>query len=269
MALAAYTTARTALRSYLLAALPGKMAALNALRAASITSRIQNFTIPASAVLKLSTQGAATSSVPLTAGTRTAAQIVTDITAVLAGIAATDSQGRVVITSATAPSGSPLTGTRSQVTLGADTTGANAALGWSVGGNTIIRAPVAAPLDMTFPTYEKRHRQFNADGGAPRFELLDFKGQTDGRGVKSRETEVRQAIRIMDTAATEDEVDERVVSLARACQDAIGDDRTLYGQAIFCDIASFQRLPALYTFGDLGVPIGVATLDVVVRMYDP
>lgn len=137
-----------ALRDYLLRYLPAKVAALNALRAASLTSALAGpFTVPSGAVLRLSTVGqdATAEEVALTSGTRTAVQVAADITAAaVPGLAASaDDWGRLVLAATTAPA----EGAPSVVIVGHDEdgTGANAAFGWAVGGEHFETAALVAP----------------------------------------------------------------------------------------------------------------------------
>ena len=133
-----------ALREHLLATLPAKVAAINTERKAVVRSALtEPFIIPADAVLKTGVvrDGLLISS-PLTAGTRTAAEVALDI---MAGdpyvIATADAFGRVVLTQEFAPSD----GVPSTVVVAPDTTGANVALGWEPGGVHVTRAAIDTP----------------------------------------------------------------------------------------------------------------------------
>ncbi len=140
-----------AFREYLLRHLPAKVAQLNALRPAVLKSALaEPFTIPVGAVLRLSasSQEAVPTSAPLTAGSVTAAQLAADITAAaVPGLTASSSDGRVVLTSDTAPAA----GVPSVVVVARDgatsaaTTGANLALGWSEGGEHVELRALVAP----------------------------------------------------------------------------------------------------------------------------
>lgn len=135
--------------------LPAKVAQLNALRAAELSSAlVQPFTIPVGAVLRLSSVSteATPVSVALPSGSVTAAQLVTAInTAAVPGLTASaDSDGRVVLT-ATA---TPATGAPSIVIVARDTdgasptanpTGSNVALGWDEGGEHFETAALVSP----------------------------------------------------------------------------------------------------------------------------
>ena len=135
------------LREYLLRYLPAKVAQLNALRAATLRSALaEPFTVPSGAVLRLSStsQEQAPTDVPLTSGTRTAAQVATDIGALVPGLTASaDEAGRLLLTS----SSTPAPGAPSVVVVARDNgnTGSNAAFGWSDGGEHYETAALTAP----------------------------------------------------------------------------------------------------------------------------
>jgi hypothetical protein len=137
-----------ALLDYLRRYLPAKVAQLNPLRVAVLKSAlVAPFIIPSGAVLRLSatSQESAPTDVTLTSGTRTAAQVVADITAAsVPGITATaDAVGRVVLT-ATA---TPAPGAPSVVVVARDNgnTGSNAAFGWAEGGEHIEVPALVSP----------------------------------------------------------------------------------------------------------------------------
>lgn len=141
-----------ALRDYLLAYLPAKVAELNALRLPTLQTPVAGpFTIPAGAKLVLSTdRESAGTVVTLTSGSRTAAQVATDITtAAPAGItAAADVLGRLVLTGTTAPSttaGSYVLVLPDDQGTGGAATGSNEALGWDPGGELDMTSSLRAP----------------------------------------------------------------------------------------------------------------------------
>lgn len=141
--------AAKALRDWLLRQLPTACATINALRAAVLTTPLVSpFTIPADAVLKLSLSSVRDgfTSVALTSGSRTAAQVVSEINAALgATVATANDAGQVVLTSTTAPTFSGITPTNSSVAVGPDTTGANLALGFDAGGEWQVTTPLLPP----------------------------------------------------------------------------------------------------------------------------
>ena len=141
--------AAAALRDWLLWKLPAACVAVNATRAAVLRAPLPGpYTIPASAELGISLTGRGDSpaTVPLTAGSRTAAQVAADIEAVLPGVASVDDDLRLVLTSTTAPSyTSSLVATDSCVSVEPDATGANEAIGWGAEGEWCTRTPVTPP----------------------------------------------------------------------------------------------------------------------------
>lgn len=137
--------AAQALREYLLAQLPAQVATLNATRAATLTTAQSGpWTIPSGASIGISLTGSTGfTTVNLTSGSRTAAQLVTEINAAMgATVASALSDSRLRLTSTTAPSGAD---TASVVALDADTTDTLLALGFDPAGEMCVRAPLVAP----------------------------------------------------------------------------------------------------------------------------
>lgn len=142
--------AARALRDWLLWQLPAACVLVNAQRAAFLRApRPGPYTVPALAVLKLSVTDKAgtTASGALTAGSRTATQMATDINAIIASTASVDSDDHLLLTSTNAPSyvDATLVATDSVVAVGVDLTGANAALGFETSGQHSLRTPVTHP----------------------------------------------------------------------------------------------------------------------------
>lgn len=136
----------SSLREYLLQTLPAKCDQLNLARAAELkTPGIGPFTITTGTSINLSTvsRGAAVVNVPITTGTRTAAQVAADITAAaVPGLTAeVDGFGHLSIQSDTPPDAD--SNTMSVVQLGPGT--ANEALGFDPGGEHVVVAPLRAP----------------------------------------------------------------------------------------------------------------------------
>jgi hypothetical protein len=131
-----------ALREYLLAYLPGKVAQLNGLRAAALKSAtLESFTVPASSSLVLAAdRSSAGTTVALTSGVRTAAQVAADVNAAaVPGVTATTDGGRLVlIATATPAQDAP-----SVVAVKASTV--NPVFGWDLGGEHVITSGLAAP----------------------------------------------------------------------------------------------------------------------------
>jgi hypothetical protein len=132
-----------ALREYLLANLPGKVAQLNALRGAALKSAlVEPFTVPASASLVLSTTGRDSGgvTVALPSGSQTASAIAATINAaVVPNVTASTDAGRLVLTSTVTPA----VGTLSLLSLQAGT--GNAAFGWDAGGEHVTTSALVAP----------------------------------------------------------------------------------------------------------------------------
>lgn len=147
MTIRASALAAQALREYLLLTLPAQVAVVNLTRAATLTTPAAGpWVIPATPTLGISLTGAASyTAVTLTAGSRSASQIATEINATggLAGVASALSDGRLRLTSPTTPTGPD---TVSVVALEADgANGCNSVLGFDPGGECIVRAPLIAP----------------------------------------------------------------------------------------------------------------------------
>lgn len=144
MTVAASATFARVMREYLLAKLPAQVSAKNALRAAYlITPQVGPWTIPASGAIRISLDGTNFTTVNLTSGSRTAAQLATEINVAMgATVASVLTDGRLKLLSTTAPSG---TSTLSVLELGSDATGAMEALGFDIGGEKTVRSPLIAP----------------------------------------------------------------------------------------------------------------------------
>ena len=136
--------AAQALREYLLARLPAQVAVVNLARAATLTTPAAGpWTIPASGSISLTLDGTNFTANGLTAGSRTAAQLTTEINASMgATVASALTDGRLRFTSTTTPTGPD---TASILGIGSDTTGANLALGFDPAGEKCVRAPLVTP----------------------------------------------------------------------------------------------------------------------------
>jgi hypothetical protein len=143
MAVRAEQIAVSALRDWLLAQLPARVATVNATRAPVLKSPyVEPFNVTSGMATSVSSTGVDTgfSAVPFTTGSgRTAVQLAADFNAVVPALASADSDGHVLLTG-TAP-----TSAAQSVALGPDTTGANALLGFDAGGEKVVAAPVVAP----------------------------------------------------------------------------------------------------------------------------
>lgn len=131
-----------AFAAYLLRTLPAKVETVNAARAATVTlPRAGPYIVPAGASLALGARAGGEIRVALTSGSRTAAQIATELAGVSGITASADSLGRLVLTADEAPS----EGIDSVLSIAPDGTGAAEALGLSPGGTQVIRAAIKAP----------------------------------------------------------------------------------------------------------------------------
>jgi hypothetical protein len=131
-----------ALREHLLLNLTAKVAEVNALRAAVLLATVAGpYTVPASAKLYISIAAdQAPVTVSLTAGSRTTAQLVTEInTAMGSTVASADAASRLALTG-TAPSSAT-----SVVSAQGGTNTANSLFGWDEGGEVVVRAQLVAP----------------------------------------------------------------------------------------------------------------------------
>lgn len=143
-------TAAKALRDWLLWKLPVSCVAVNLTRAATLRAPQPGpYVIPALAVLKVSVTDKAgtTSSAAITAGSRTTAQLVTEINATVPLLASADSDDHLLLTSTNAPSYdvTTLAATNSVMAVGADATLTNMALGWDISGEHTITTPIVPP----------------------------------------------------------------------------------------------------------------------------
>jgi hypothetical protein len=140
-----------ALVDWLRMKLPAKVTEVNAARGAVLRAPAAGpYTIPdlggTQAFIVRSVQGVA-EAIVATAGSRTAAQIVTSIGSQLDAISVTataDSDGRLVFTSSTAPT----SGTPSKVALDAEANqslGMNTAIGFDAGGDHVINTALVTP----------------------------------------------------------------------------------------------------------------------------
>jgi len=132
------------LRSWLLLKLPAKVAEINEERPAKlVAAKAGPYTIASGAAISLGTgRSGPWESPALTAGSRTATQVASDLNAGLTElVASVDSLDRLVITAEPPDAEST---TISCVALQADTT-ANAPFGWAAGGEHVTSAPLRAP----------------------------------------------------------------------------------------------------------------------------
>jgi hypothetical protein len=135
-----------ALLSWLRLKLPAKVAEVNAARAPRIyAATAGDYTVPVGASLKVNLTGkdSAYTTVALTDGVRTAAQVAAEVNAGITGLggsAAADTDLGNFYVAGAAPSSSA-----AGLYIGPDTTGANALFGWDAGGEHVIVPRLVAP----------------------------------------------------------------------------------------------------------------------------
>lgn len=144
MSVRAEALAVESLIAWLRLKLPAKVTEVNAARAVTLKTPLAGpFTIPASAVLKVSktTKDGTQTSISLTGGSRTTTQLVSKInTGFGSTIASADADDRLTLTGS-----APVEGTPSCIFVGGDSTGANTALGWDAGGESVISTALVTP----------------------------------------------------------------------------------------------------------------------------
>jgi hypothetical protein len=136
-------------REYMLAQLPAKVTEVNADRAPVLkAARAGPYTITGTKKLSISQIGIDTGYVDsdaFTVGSQTATQLAATINASagLAGVASSDTEGRLLLT------GSAPTGAANTIIAAKDAAtgaGTSALFGWESSGERVIRAPLVAPL---------------------------------------------------------------------------------------------------------------------------
>lgn len=153
-----------ALCAWLRLKLPAKVTEVNAARAPRLyAATAGDYVVPASAALKINLTGkdSAYTTVALTAGTRTAAQVASEINAGITGLGgssvADTALGNFYVSGA-APSSSA-----QGIYIGPDSTGANALFGWDAGGEHLINPKLVAPAHRN--VMDGWPQQLDATGG--------------------------------------------------------------------------------------------------------
>lgn len=130
-----------ALQEYLLRKLPAKVATINAARYATLkAARAGPYVVPAGATLTIANdRTAAGTAYAITAGTRTAAQIVVDLGLCVEATASADTDGRLVLSTEGGPTeGAP-------VCVAVHAASWLNVFGWDLGGEHDARAAITAP----------------------------------------------------------------------------------------------------------------------------
>lgn len=270
MSIPAYTKGPTVLMDYLHAALPAAITSVNAARFATLKSRIGPFSLSSSAKnLLLAAQGGAAQVVTLTTGSRTAAQVASEITtaAVPNLSAAADTQGRLVLSSTVAATSDD----PSRVTLGAGEIGtpdnnAAARFGWNLSGQDVIMPGIVSPMRQDLYEFNSPNYTLGQDN-APRIAVVGERVRPNSKGVKSTEYDHVYYLDVALVSPGIDQVNDLARATCRAIQEAIAADRTLYGQVVYAEVSDFQAEPKVFRFRDSAVPVALATVEVLLRSY--
>lgn len=221
MTVAASALFAKSMREFLLAKLPAQVATRNSERAACLlTPQAGPWIVTSGMTLSLSLDGTTFTTVTLTTGSRTAAQIATDIEGVLPGVASATADGRLKVLSTTAPSG---TSTTSAIHLAADTTGANELLGWDPGGEVVTRAPLIAPT--TKGVCDGEPMVFAPFATGRMVIIIGDRGDVEiDNGTRKNERSATLAMRVMVPMATQeyDRSREEIQSACECINDALG-----------------------------------------------
>lgn len=266
-----------ALREWLLATLPAKVAELNVARKATLKSALlEPFTITSGMELKLSAVGPspAGTTVSLTTGSRTAAQVAADITtAAPAGLVASAVDGRVVVTSTS----TPVEGAPSVVCVQPDDTGANAVFGWEAGGERVDVAALVAPSWRGVVDGEWLAGPDMGKGFWVALRGRTSKPAPQAPSIRRGEFLVTMAVEVIrpfGSNATPHRSREAITACVQAVRECLTDTsagrqlgRAAYGDVQLTDVSSVS-IPAEY-FGARGALFDVAGLTVTLRIFQP
>jgi hypothetical protein len=249
-----------ALRDYLLRTLPAKCASINTGRAAVLKApRAGPYTIPASGSLKIGAVRGSESTETLTSGSRTASQVAAELSAT--GVTASaDSQGRLVLTSDTAPTD----GTPSVVSLGADSTATNAVFGWSPGGEIAVREAVVTPTHQGIRDGD--HHLVDVEKGFGI--IIGEKRTTDTMGnIRYDQRDVTMRLALYVRCMRADGYSEQVEQCVRAVREVIFEDRTLDAQVQMTEVLQAVVMgPAFLFANESGASPLLARADMNVRV---
>lgn len=251
-----------ALREYLLRTLPGKVSSINTGRAAVLKAAVAGaYAIPASGTLKIGTAPGSETTVALTSGSRTAAQVASEIS--VAGITATaDAQSRLVLTATAAPSGT----TPSVVVLAADSTATNSVFGWDAGGERVYRYPLAAPAHGGIVDGDHAVLDLRAGFGIL---FLDKRSEDTLRNIRhdERDVTIKMALHVPVPGGHPYFAAEQVEQAVRAVREVLFEDRTLDSQVQMLDVMNATILGPVFRFeGVAGVSPLLARADMAVRV---
>lgn len=254
-----------ALRAYLLKTLPAKVSTINSGRAAVLkATTVGPYTVTGNISLGI-TRGSETA-ITLTTGSRTTAQLVTEINAAaVSGITASaDSEDRLTITASAAPSSS----TPSVVSLAASAE--NAAFGWDKGGEFTLRSGLVAPSARGVHDGEPDMVDLGAG-----FWVLIGKRSTAPRSSNIRD-DVHIVTMSLEVLAAEpngnvDSAHELIGSAVRAVREVIYEDRTLDGQVHITNLTSIQYEARTFRFSAGGTSsplLSAAQITAAVHVFE-
>ena len=262
------TYAQRALFWSLRRSLPAALVALDVSRRARVVCPPGPYTIPAAGTLIL--DGV---TIALTAGSRTAAQLVTEINAAVAPAtpASADASAGLVLVSAAAPTEAD----PAEIVIGDGT--ANEALGLMAGDSDSL----VLALGSTRPRLLERELEWPGHYDAP---TIGIDGVVrDVSAVPLRQDEaiisIALACLVPGAAGYHEAARERTQAVCSAIADVIraGDGRAPYligGETYGADIVKCEPGDPSIRMGSLGrqqaaLPFGLATLPVTVRVYAP
>jgi len=254
-------TAVNALRDYLLRTLPAKCTSINSGRAAVLKAPYAGpYTIPSGGTLRLGATSGSETTVTLTSGSRTAAQIAAEIN--VSGLTASaDTQGRLLVTSSTAPT----SGTPSVVSLGSDSTSTAALFGWDAGGEEAIREAIAAPTAQGIRDGD--HSILDLRRGFA-IVIADKKSTDTNRNIRYDERDVAMKLNVYVPVpgGQVNEYSEHAEQCVRAVREVIFEDRTLDAVVMMTDVMDVTIFGPAFRFDAGGVSPLLARADMNVRV---
>lgn len=255
------TLAVSALRDHLLNKLPAKCAAINAGRAALIRAgRPGPYAITAGMGLSVGTAPEPLTMVALIAGTRSAAEVAAELAGVAGLGAAVDPLGRLILAASAAP-----VDAASEVTVGADETGANVLFGWNPGGERNYRNPIVPPL-----------RSGILDGDFHELPLMGRFGIIIGDKITVTDGPVRRDMHLVTMNLVVhvpvpehgEGYGELAAQCVRAIREVIVEDRTLEGRVERADPARAVVMGTAFRFETGSSPVlARADLQIQVKVF--
>jgi hypothetical protein len=253
-------TAVNALRDYLLRALPAKVASINTGRTAFLRAPYAGpYTIPSGGSLKLGIVPGSEATQTLTAGSRTTAQVVSELSAT--GITASaDAQDRLLLTATAVP----VVDTPSFVSLGEDSTGTNQVFGWGPGGDDAIREALVAPGMDGVMDGDNRLLDTRRGFGVM---IGERKSQATRNNIRYDETDVTMKVSVLVPVpgGSQDSYQEHVGQCVRAVRECIYEDRTLDARVQLCTVENVTIMGPTYALEEAGVSMLLSRADLLVR----